>query len=555
MSLQVNNNAPSTVNWESLLSKVGELTKANKAGEAPILKFTMNVDGTDRTFSVKIPDDIGLPDAVDSDAIKTLCAKLAVDAQSGLDAATAEQLRQVLVAALSNPDVTKAAAALGNSKSVMFDLYALMALLVDCAQKQRDATRALRTAESQQIQNSIQAQAGIQRSAAIKCMVASAICCVIQGVAMGISLYKQASAFKTQLASMETSGIGSARQNLNMTQTGETADGAQKQFVSIRKTVGPETATRVGASFEQADIATAQAQVREVQINQEAAKLQRVQNLAEPLRVGDIPQNSALETAHNRYVEFQELQQLQGQQNPNEADTQRLNTLQAKYQNVTAEQIETELNTARTQYGTELQQTLQNDRTAYNAGRVLANNKLNAAVKTYENAYDNAVRERANVTADTPKAEIQRLDQNLERASKDLQFARAYAANQRIGVTTVEERQMLTSNAEARLTEAQALLRGDTSYIKAGRIIQSAEGTNQLITAVGNCVQGLIQSYGSIRQADATEENAYQKQLEEQREQVKDLYNQAGDLVDAALQLMQAVSTAETQSMHDAIQA
>lgn len=555
MSLQVNNSAPSTVNWESLLSKVGELTKANKAGEAPILKFTMNVDGTDRTFSVKIPDDIGLPDAVDSDAIKTLCAKLAVDAQSGLDAATAEQLRQVLVAALSNPDVTKAAAALGNSKSVMFDLYALMALLVDCAQKQRDANRALRTAESQQIQNSIQAQAGIQRSAAIKCMVASAICCVIQGVAMGVSLYKQASAFKTQLASMETSGIGSARQNLNMTQTGETADGAQKQFVSIRKTVGPETATRVGASFEQADIATAQAQVREVQINQEAAKLQRVQNLAEPLRVGDIPQNSALETAHNRYVEFQELQQLRGQQNPNEADTQRLNTLQAKYQNVTAEQIETELNTARTQYGTELQQTLQNDRTAYNAGRVLANNKLNAAVKTYENAYDNAVRERANVTADTPKAEIQRLDQNLERATKDLQFARAYAANQRIGVTTVEERQMLTSNAEARLTEAQTLLRGDTSYIKAGRIIQSAEGTNQLITAVGNCVQGLIQSYGSIRQADATEENAYQKQLEEQREQVKDLYNQAGDLINAATQLMQAVLTAESQSMRDAIQA
>jgi len=46
-----------------------------------------------------------------------------------------------------------------------------------------------------------------------------------------------------------------------------------------------------------------------------------------------------------------------------------------------------------------------------------------------------------------------------------------------------------------------------------------------------------------------------QQQQQEELEQTKDLFGQAQNLVDSVVQLMQAVSAAESQSMRDAIQA
>ena len=75
-----------------------------------------------------------------------------------------------------------------------------------------------------------------------------------------------------------------------------------------------------------------------------------------------------------------------------------------------------------------------------------------------------------------------------------------------------------------------------------------------MINALGNAMQGVIQGATSMMQAKVTEQNAYQTQMEQELEQAKDLFNQAGDLVQSVLQLMHAVISAETQSMRDAIQ-
>ena len=70
----------------------------------------------------------------------------------------------------------------------------------------------------------------------------------------------------------------------------------------------------------------------------------------------------------------------------------------------------------------------------------------------------------------------------------------------------------------------------------------------------GNCVQSIIQNANAMQQAEVTKEGAVQEQQKEELEQMKDLFNQAGDLVQAVIQLMQAIGSAETQSMRDAIQ-
>ena len=273
MSLQVNGNVGG-INWESLLQQVGNLTKTSAPGEKPVLTFTSTAaDGTQCEIKVSIPDDLDLPATVDQAAIDSLCAKLAADPKLGVTNQQIQELHDALTAVLNATSVPGAINALSTSKSVMFDLYKLMALLVEVAQKQRDAARSLRSAESAQIQNSIQKQADYQRNAAFWSIVGAISCCAIQGVAMGVSLYKQASAFKTQLASLETSGVGSARENLTMLQAGESAQGAQQQLASARAHIDDAAAQRIQNSFDNAAISKGQMQAREIHMGEAATRL------------------------------------------------------------------------------------------------------------------------------------------------------------------------------------------------------------------------------------------------------------------------------------------
>jgi len=571
MSMQVNNNSgiiPTQLH--SLFEKAG-ISETKGADDKPALVFSIRVDGVEQQITVSVPDDLEIPETIDEEAINTLCEKLSKTDSFNLSDAQIEGIRDAFMNLLASPGVDEGIDALdkslsasgtdatsGASHGALFDIYQLMALLCECAQTQRDAARDLRTAESLQIQTTIQNQANTQRSAAVNSMIASACCCLVQVGAMGYTFAKQASAFKTQMSSIETSGVGSARQNLTMVEAGQTSEGAAKQLNSVRSSTDQATVNRVETAFAEADVATSQAQSREVILNEDTAKLARVQNTAQPLAAEDIPEGvtgDAIRDAQTRIAEFNDLQNLQGQQNLNEADTQRMNELQNKYQGVTAEQLQTELNTARTQYATELQQTVQNDRTALNGARTTANNKIDSVLKSYEDAYDTAVRERANVTSETPKAEIKQLDANLKQASTDLKYARAYATNERVSVTTADERQVLTTQAEARLTEAQTKLKGDTSYIKAEQILKRGESLNMIINAVGNCGQSMIQFYNNSKQADATKLGSVETAKKEELEQAKDLYNQAGDILDQVVQLMQSIISSETESMRDAIHA
>jgi hypothetical protein len=76
-----------------------------------------------------------------------------------------------------------------------------------------------------------------------------------------------------------------------------------------------------------------------------------------------------------------------------------------------------------------------------------------------------------------------------------------------------------------------------------------------MINALGNAGQGFFTNLTSLIGAKAKDYEAQQTKMQDELDQTKDLFNQAQQLVDAVVQLMQAVSSAETQSMRDAIQA
>jgi hypothetical protein len=215
MSINVNANA-TAVNWESLLSKLGEVTKtqgAEGAAGTTNVTITTNVDGVETPVTIRIPDDLEIPGEVDQAAIDSLCAKLSADTGLNLTEEQIEQFHEALTNALNE---TLSAAGSGKSAkaNAMFDLYKLMALLVEVAQKQRDANREMRQSESQAIQASILSQAQAQRDAAITGMIAGAICCAVQVVATIAVMAKEGAAFKEQVSSLETSGVNNAKTTL-----------------------------------------------------------------------------------------------------------------------------------------------------------------------------------------------------------------------------------------------------------------------------------------------------------------------------------------------------
>ena len=75
MSLQVNGNA-GAVNWDALLGKLGEVTKtegADGVAGSTNVTITQTVDGVETPVTIRIPDDLDIPETVDQAAIDSLC--------------------------------------------------------------------------------------------------------------------------------------------------------------------------------------------------------------------------------------------------------------------------------------------------------------------------------------------------------------------------------------------------------------------------------------------------------------------------------------------------
>ena len=362
MSIQVNTGA-TAVNWESLLSKIGDVQKTSGADGKESFTVTMKVGDETKTYSFGIPDDLEAPNSVDQNAINSLCDKLLADKDTfNLSDEDFKALKEALTNALTQTGAGKVSDA---KKTLMFDIYQMMALLVEVAQKERDAAREQRQAENVSIQTSILSQASMQRRAALVSMIASVACCAIQ---VGISLRimgKQTSAFKTQMQTLETTGVKGAQNTL----------------------------------------------------------------------------------------------------------TQHTNELKS-YQ-------------ADVMYGKNAQ------------GVPLTPEAREAKITELK----------ANVVADKV---------NVERA--------------------------------------QNMRAADETYLQATRDFAKFETYNNMIFALGNVAQSMVQSANSFIQANATEISAVAERQREELDQTRDLFNQAQELVNQVVKLMQAVISAETQSMRDAIQ-
>ena len=608
MSLQVNGNA-GAVNWDALLGKLGEVTKtegADGVAGSTNVTITQTVDGVETPVTIRIPDDLDIPETVDQAAIDSLCQKLAADTSLNL---TEEQIK--LFHDTLSETLTKTLAAMpkdsaqSNIRRAMFDLYKMMALLVEVAQKQRDATREMRLSENLAIQKSILDQAAAQRSAAVTGMIAGAICCALQSAATFISLYQQAKAFNAQLGTEKTAGLDVASKNVDMMKAANNQGNADKQLAKVQQQIGGKPSLTNGHSVRSevetgfdnsAEFRNAQAKFTETQNALQKSNTMQVTadalgRNAETVTSADVagldaPEFADVKTAVAKLdaykAELAKLDNIQGLSAEDKAffikqmtDPNASESIDATNRMLDLRQQFPQLNDVNLTTDPSHATLVENVRTACDGayakfaektGRLkvdleTAKQNLRAQIKLevqkFESSYDSALKDYNEAIKTGSKADIKAAEAKLDKAQNQLTYARAYgnAKLMQPGLTDSKAHLADVEDARSRYLSTQQTRANSVDYINASNTITKAQAYNSLIAAIGGFGQNFVQNWSQLLNAEATKMGAQQKKSEEELDQTKDLFNQAEELVNNVVQLMNAVRQAEMQSMRDAIQA
>ena len=201
-------NVLSAVNPQESMAKIDALNICADAGKVG-LTFTVNDGAAVRTEGLSMPA-LDSPESVDEGMIASFCAKLGEESMLSLTDGQVKAFCSELTAQLKVlGESLEASSTIADSKAsqaVLFDIYALMAILVECGQKMRDAARDVRQAENVLVQKTFQNQADMQRTAALTGLVCSVVVCAVQvGMQIGNMVY-QGKGFAKQMDAYKRSG-------------------------------------------------------------------------------------------------------------------------------------------------------------------------------------------------------------------------------------------------------------------------------------------------------------------------------------------------------------
>lgn len=587
MSMTVNANV-NNVSWETLLSPLGDVKKTDSVEGKQNFTITTNVDGVAKTVTVSVPDDLEIPENVDQSTLEGLVDKLQATGLGFTD----EQVAQMKgsIAKIFDGSTQAATAVSAQSKGkILFDLYALMALMIEVAQSQRDAAREMRTAENLQIQKAIQNQADDQRAAAMVGMIVGVTCGIASAVVSAGLMIKQSVTANTQSKIMAQSGADAAKMHSAALQNTDTAANAQAKLDQVSAAVGNEVASAVNNDF---NAQLVDDQVGNLSTNLENA-ITALDNARQDVTVKQTNVDAAQEmlgvkqgeknVAQTNYdAKTAVVAEKQAALDAAKANEQQQNSIFGNNEGTkSVQRAQTALDAAKAEQAT-AKTTLDNaakaveDQNAVVANSQrdlgLANDKVTAAegtltkakadyVKTvqdvaaqYEEKYQTAVDRLSNPPPGADKAQL-KADVATAKAKMEMAFAKEAQLLTKDGAMTPSEQKDLVATARARVdvTTDRAMRRSD--FKSAEFKMTMLQGINNINQSVGQVTQSTAQNLSAIRSAEATRQQADAKKEEEMLDQTKDLFAQEQKLIDQVVQLFTAVIQAESQSMRDAIQA
>lgn len=583
--MNVNALSSSAVTWESLLSSLGEVTKAESVDGKSTFNITTNVDGEMKTMTVSVPADLEIPASVDQGTLEGLVDKLAA---TGLGF-TPDQVNQMKESIAQMYD--KSAAALNEvfSKSkghAMYDLYALMALMIDVAQTQRDAARDLRNAQNLSIQNAIQNQADSQRDAAMVGMIVGIVCgAATAAISIG-TMVGQGVAAKTQSNIMSQSGADSAKLHATALKTTDSVANANSHFEQVSAKVGGDVQQRIetdfsnqlvddqygnlGENFNKALSANTDAKNAVVKAETDLTASKEIQSAY--LGSKNVEQAAVNDKTALVEQKQQALDALENNINNSEPNEVREANIKAAKDELTAAQKDLNdakgrLDTATKKYDdqTKIVEGCQNELTQARAKLAQTETDFGKAkadyVKTvqdvaaqYEVKYQTAVDNLNNPPPNSNKADLQAAVTSA-RNDMEMAFAKEAQLLSKDGVMTPSEQKDLVAASRARVDTTMDRVINRTDFKSAERKMVTLTGINNINQSIGGILQSTANNLSAIQNAEATRQGAESKREEEMLDQTKDLFQQEQTLINQIVQLFSAVIQAENQSMRDAIQA
>ena len=554
MSVTFNPNA----NWNSLVGEAMQGTALARAGDAKA------VQGADGNLTVTFTGANGLsqtvtiaPPALD-EATGTLTEEGLADLRAKLDGAF-DALKAALgrATALSASDTAPAT----DAQKMLFDIYALMQLMLEIAQKERESARTQRQADLSREVADIRCQAEQQRTAArngliMSCVFSAASICAQAGTFFASSA-AQASAAKMAKAS----GVDQAQQNLSLLSAKNGAE-TGANLAKAGKSMTPEQLQAAKANFAKSETAKATldnaVEQREAHIEASArgkAITAELDGKIAPKQAEVDRLTVEVETLESDIAQAGEARAAVGGKGESALDAE----LAEKKTALTKAQGE--LDGLRAQREDALEAAGASD------AKLQA---LNEKVKTANDAYADALNldqsqleaklgakrlELTQLERDPAanKAEIKAAKAEIADLEQQRTWGRAYVTDQKMKGGYTDSLAADIEAAEQSFGKATKMLEHDAAYKAAEARAHGWQTAGDLLRQTGQLLDSVTQSVTGMQQAAATEYEAAAKTAEDARAESDDLATSAQQLVQSVLDLLQAILAAENQSINQIV--
>ena len=555
INVNVSNNLQGVQGWDQLAGMVqtGETKAAGGAAvriENDQIVVTVSDGKSMQSVTVSVPDLGAMDEVPDTESLQSIAAKIVALADSlaavgsfNADGTASPELQASISRLQSALTPTVGSSAPGdtvgasnpgkkvgaenpsdptsntmNTSKVLFDLYALMAIMVEVAQKQRDASREIRLTENQQIQISIKTQAEEMRSAAEIALGFGIACSVLSGAMSVISMVQQSRAFTQQTAATEQMEVPT--QNLKAAQLATTPKAAEANLSAVAKKL-PDVQQKINEDHE---------------IGTEA-----LEKFDTDIKAADKRLTDAQEAQSKA---GKELLALQKKDNPKATEAEIAD--KAKEYDDACKEVElAEKNRSSVEHEFFDKLDL----------RVRSNDASIEAKRAEIAACQDKLKTAKGADADQCKADIDRLKTEVVDLKKENAYLLAYTAKAKSDYASDGLKNADIARAQNKFDVAKHEMQTGNQYAGSQQMMNRWMGIQQLTMTLSQMTNAAGNMIAETRRADATAEGVEQTQHNEQLDQIKDLFQQAETVVQAIVQLMQAVLSAENESLMEAIRA
>jgi len=603
-------------NYNSLVDRFNEVAK-EKGVDASLavgdtgLSLTIGGDGG-KTLAIPLsaPSLDAPAGSADPEALETISARLTelsgqsvfTDQQVKEVAGLVGQLSQILSETEAGDAASTAAAAAGSTaatgaagahaatsrKSILFDIYALLALMQEVAQEQRNAAREIRQQENQNIISQIQNQAAKQRWAAITGVIATAVICVVQVAAISYQTGAAGKASAAQAKISDTAGAAQANADLKTATKMdiqlaeaksltaeikakiETSPNGQQALAEYKEAFSASSAKRAGMAETEAgairsfdlvqqtrlqgagltdkaaiDANKAEVSAAEVNLTRASGDVERAQAAFNTQYDTDWNAMSAKDSA--------DIGTLTDQRNGLIAQKDQLVSENASLasQNQT---LDTEIGQLQ-QRNSELH--LKENKTPEEIAEIDQNNATIEAKDDLRTANSQKIAgNEAKIAELDPK--IADLTQRIDTRSEIIGFKQQLAASQK-NLDALEHgadfrvAQKGLASIKEQAGSVQSMIASNKEFIAATQRQTMAQAKLNYYMAYGQMANSLVQGVSNWINASATEAGAYRQEAEENWNMVKEIFDQAQDLIRSVRQLMLQVLQTENQSIQSVI--